>query len=104
VHRRLIVVKGQVEDEGLPPGVKRGGPTGYYREKEVSTPGGGTRIQERPVALTFEEAKAKRVDYYHPELGWVIEAYKLEKDREPANIMADGSSAVPDPDLFPTKA
>ena len=92
------MAKGQVEEDGLPPGVKRG-PSSYYREKEIPTPGGGTRTQQRPVALTFEEAKAKHYDYYHLELGWVIEGYKLEKDREPADIMADGSSAVPDPSI-----
>jgi len=86
----------------LPPGVKKVS-EGYIREKEIAYPDGDTRIQRRPVALTLEEAKAKHMDYYHPDLGWILEGYKLEKDREPASIMADSSVAGPDPNLFPTK-
>lgn len=86
------------EGASLPPGVERV-PGGYTR-KVVKRASGQERTQVRPVALTREEAREKRMDYYDPVLGWLLDGYKLEKDRLPQDIMADGSSAVPDPSLI----
>jgi hypothetical protein len=93
------------QDPNLPPGVERLPDGQLIRRIQVHIPGtdDDTREQIRPVAATLEEAKAKRMDWYHPELGWVLEGYKLQKDREPQDIMADHSEAMPNPDLFPTK-
>lgn len=83
---------------GLPPGVEQV-PGGYVR-KVVKRVSGQERVQIRPVALTRAEAREKRKDYYDPVLGWLLCGYKLQKDRTPEEIMADGSSAEPDPSLI----
>lgn len=86
----------------LPPGaVMRGGR--IVRVKEIPTPDGKVRTQVRPVSLDPREAKEKRMDYYHPELGWVLEGYKLEKDRPEQSIMDDDSQALGAPDEFSEK-
>jgi len=63
-----------------------------YREVEITAADGSVRIQRRPVAETFQEAQERRWDFYHPELGWILEGYKLAVDRPIKSIMADGSS------------
>ena len=50
--------------------------------------------QHRPVALTLAEAKAKHWDWFHPTIGWILEGYKLGKDRDISDILADGSEVV----------
>ena len=55
---------------------------------------GTEREQVRPVALTQAEARKKRWDWFHPELGWVKEGYKLVTDRSVGSRMMDGSSSV----------
>ncbi|KKM91621.1 hypothetical protein LCGC14_1226690 [marine sediment metagenome] len=69
---------------------------------------GETWNSRRPVALTIEEARLRRYDYYHPELGWILEGYKLEKDRTPESRMADVSQSVlaepPEPEAMRTAA
>ena len=77
----------------LPPGAEmRGGQLVRIIKK---TSGDGTEWEQvRPVALTQSEAKRRRQDWYHPQLGWVREGYKLATDRSPASKMQDDSSAV----------
>jgi hypothetical protein len=89
--------------ESLPPGAERVDGV-LVRRVEMSSMGGGTWEKLRPVALTLEEARAKKQDYYHPELGWIREGWKLEKDRDTTSIMEDGSSAMPMPEkeMFPS--
>jgi len=58
---------------------------------EIEAADGSKRTQRRPVASTLEEAKEKRWDFYHEELGWILEGYKLARDRTTASIMADSS-------------
>lgn len=80
----------------LPPGVfEEGG--NLYREREVKAEDGEVRMQRRRVSLDAEEARINRMDYFHHQLGWVLEGYKLEKNRTPEDIMADGSTATPLP-------
>ncbi len=77
----------------LPPGVyeEKGQ---FYRDVERYSPDGSTRTKKRPVALNHAEAKMRHWDWYHPIHGWVLEGYKLEKDREASDILADGSQTV----------
>lgn len=44
-------------------------------------------VEERPVAKSLEEARAKRIDYYSQEYGWIIEGYKLQRDRDTQSIL-----------------
>ena len=66
-----------------------------FRKVKKSSADGGEWEQERPVARTLDEAKALRQDFFHPIVGWVLSGYKLEKDRDTADIMADGSQGEP---------
>ncbi len=68
----------------------------FYRDVErTSGEGqGDTWTQHRPVALTLSEAKSKHWDWFHPQFGWLLEGYKLEKDRDASDILADGSEVV----------
>lgn len=80
--------------ENLPPGVvEENGRLFRYVEK-VSADGKPWKSR-RPVALTIVDARRYRFDYYHPTRGWILEGYKWEKDRTPEDIMADGSTSVP---------
>ncbi|KKN16984.1 hypothetical protein LCGC14_0970380 [marine sediment metagenome] len=65
-----------------------------YRDVEQTSAEGEPWIKHRPVALTLHEAKMKHWDWYHPQFGWVNEGYKLAKDRDGEDIMADGSQTV----------
>lgn len=87
----------------LPPGVyEKNGQ--LYRDVERTAPVGDpdkdgnqeleTWTKSRPVALSLAEAKSKHWDWYHPIHGWVLEGYKLEKDRAAEDILADGSQTV----------
>lgn len=78
----------------LPPGVERDetGRLFWIREYTVD---GDKRKQTRYVSLDKDEARAKRLDYWDPQLGWILEGYKLARDRSVESIMADGSTATP---------
>ena len=78
----------------LPPGVTRQ-PDGSLIRMVPVRAGDEMREKVRPVALTLSKAKEMRWDYYHPELGWILEGYKLERDRDVQSIMADSSQSVP---------
>ena len=93
--------------EDLPPGViEENGRLFRYVEK-VSASGEPWKSR-RPVALTIEDARKQRFDWYHPTHGWVLEGYKWEKDRSPEDRMADVSQSVPadppEPDAMRTAA
>lgn len=45
----------------------------------------------RRLALTMDEAREKRIDFYHPTLGLIWHGFKLARDRTPQDIMADRS-------------
>ncbi len=77
----------------LPEGVyERGGQ--LYRDVTRTSSDGKEYVQHRLVALTFGEAKLKHFDWFHPKFGWILEGYKLAKDREVNDIMADASEVV----------
>lgn len=76
------------QPETLPPGVVRKG-SRLVRTIPRTAADGSEWTEERPVALTLGEAKEKRFDYLHPELGWIRQGYKLERDRSAEAIMAD---------------
>ncbi len=50
--------------------------------------------QHRSVALTLAEAKVQHWDWFHPKFGWILDGYKLEKDRDLEDILADGSEVI----------
>ena len=80
--------------EDLPPGVvEENGRLFRYVEKVSAT--GEPWESRRPVALTAEDARKQRFDYFHPRYGWLLEGYKWEKDRTPEDIMADTSTSIP---------
>jgi hypothetical protein len=74
----------------LPPGVKRVRGVGLVREIPA-TNNGRPYVRRKPVSLDLEEARKKRMDYFHPEFGWLIDGFKLERDRNVEDIMADRS-------------
>lgn len=74
-------------------------PDGTYWHRIATMSEGGTPIeQERPLALTLEEAIATRKDFYHPTMGLIYEGYKLARDRDPKAIMADSSESLLSPE------
>lgn len=87
----------------LPPGVYEENGR-YFRDVKRESPVGEpskdgeqefeTWTKKRPVALTLVEAKMRHWDWYHPTHGWILEGYKLEKDRDAEDILADGSQTV----------
>ena len=67
----------------------------YHRIKRM-TEGGHVVEVVRPLALTLDEAREKRKDFYHPTLGLIWEGYKLASDRSVESIMNDTSeTAIP---------
>ncbi len=77
----------------LPPGVYEENGQLYRDDTRLSAEGEDW-TQHRLVALTFSEAKLKHWDWYHPKFGWLLEGYKLAKDRDLEDIMSDGSEVV----------
>lgn len=81
----------------LPPGAE-------YREGKLvrvvpkESADGKTWEQVRPVSLDLAEAKALRMDYYHPLYGWLLKGTKLVKDRSVGSIMMDDTQAVAVPE------
>jgi hypothetical protein len=45
----------------------------------------------RALATSLEEAREKRIDFWHPTLGLIWNGYKLARDRSIADIMSDNS-------------
>lgn len=80
-------------DESLPPGVYREDGK-LFRDKVRESADGEEWVQKRRVALTLEEARANRWDFYHPSYGWIIQGYKRERDADPQEILQDNSSTV----------
>ncbi len=66
----------------------------FYRDVPRTSQDGSERTQKRPVALTQAESKARHWDWYHPQFGWVLEGYKLARDRSVNDILADTSEVV----------
>ncbi len=77
----------------LPPGVYEENGQ-LYRNVTRKSAEGGEWTQHRPVSLTLTDAKMRHWDWYHPKFGWILEGYKLAKDRDLKDIMADGSEVV----------
>lgn len=44
------------------------------------TMGGSYQLDIRPVAMTIDESREKRMDYYDPERGWLLEGWKWQSD------------------------
>ncbi len=65
-----------------------------YRDVARTSPDGEEYVQHRLVALTFGEAKLKHFDWLHPKFGWILEGYKLAKDRDVNDILTDASEVV----------
>ncbi len=54
--------------------------------------------QVRPVSLDPQEAKDKRMDYYHPQFGWLLKGTKKVTDRSVGSVMMDNTQAVAVPE------
>lgn len=79
----------------LPPEVEKL-PNGQLIRRIATVSADGTsHYRTRYVALTREEAKQKAMDWYHPELGWVIDGFKLETDRGAKELFDDASQTIP---------
>lgn len=74
--------------EFLPPGVRREQGRGLIRIIDM----GNGRTRWRPVSLSQEEAQKKRMDYFHPEFGWLVDGFKLERDRGLMSRFQDNST------------
>lgn len=82
----------------IPPGAERIPGRGLVR-KIVKTINEGTPDERKvtsykPVSLDQDEARKKRMDFYHPDFGWLIDGFKHTVDRTPQDIMSDSSMAV----------
>ncbi len=81
----------------LPPGVEQRGGR-LIRVVPRNYPDGSERKEIRPVSLDPVEARKQRMDYFHPEFGWLREGYKLVTDRSVGSKMLDDSQAVAVPE------
>jgi len=54
--------------------------------------------QVRPVSLDPQEAKDRKLDYYHPQFGWLLKGYKKVADRSVGSVMMDDTQAVAVPE------
>ena len=63
-------------------------------------------LKWRRLALSLDEARVNRIDFYHPTLGLIWNGFKLARDRTPDDIMRDTSigGAVPRGELPVTAA
>ncbi len=77
----------------LPPGVYEENGQ-LFRDVVRASAEGEDWTQHRPVSLTLADAKLRHWDWFHPKYGWILEGYKLGKDRDLKDIMADGSEVV----------
>lgn len=69
------------------------GPDGLLYHKITRMSEGGHEIEVyRRLALTIDEAREKRIDFYHPTYGLIWDGYKRSKDSSPLDIMADSST------------
>lgn len=75
----------------LPANAFRNGDGMLMHRVKRMTEGGSYTEEVRPLAMTLEEARDKRWDFYHPTLGLIWDGYKLARDRTPQSIMSDGS-------------
>lgn len=75
----------------LPPNAFRDGDGNLMHKVRRMSEGGGYVEVTRPLAASLEEAREKRIDFYHPTLGLIWEGYKLARDRSPQSVMSDGS-------------
>lgn len=78
----------------LPPTVER---LGRRLVRRIETKNDTTGLKEtkfRDVSLDWAEAKLKRLDYYHPEFGWLVDGFKRVTDATLEQILADSSSSI----------
>lgn len=74
--------------------IVRTGPDGNLYWLHAKTPeaiGGEKILVWRRIALSLDEAREKRIDFFHPTLGLIWNGHKLAKDRTPEDIMRDTS-------------
>jgi len=94
----------QIEKDGYtlaeyPPEAVKNGMGKLFRPVPRESAAGDMRVEYRPIIFTgrSEEAleadkavaREKRLDIYDPEYGWIVEGYKLAKDRDVMSIMAE---------------
>lgn len=79
---------------GVPPTAFWGEDDQLYHKIEMTTEGGAKYMATRPLAQTMEEARDKRLDYFHPTLGLIWNGYKLATDRTPQARLADRTQSL----------
>lgn len=94
-EQMLTKVLGGAHDPGLPPGTVRLPSGSLVRAILHSATDKGDWVQVRVVSLDLEEARKQRTDFYDPVLGWILEGYKLAKDRSVEDIMSDTTTPTP---------
>ncbi len=77
-------------DPGLPPGCEYKDGV-LVRVLKIGVADGSIREQVRRVTLDWDEARKLKIDFHHPEFGWIRGGSKLERDRPSESIMADTS-------------
>ena len=87
-------------EEHLPPGVERTAEGKLVRRVPRVAVDGTEWEEVRYVALTLEEARLHRMDFYDPVRGWIRDGRKPERDRSPQERLADGRTATPNPELM----
>lgn len=68
-----------------------------YHEVVRMTDGGSKVTSVRPLAMTIEEAREARLDFYHPTLGLIWNGYKLASDRTAEDRAKDTTESVMKP-------
>lgn len=86
--------------QALPPDAYVAENGNLYREvkKEVGE-GVNMRVvtERRKVSLDIAEARLRRMDFYHHKYGWLIDGFKHTRNRDPQEIMNDGSQPAGKP-------
>lgn len=83
----------------LPEGVEQAPDGSFFRRVQYPVdqdPRTGEILYEeriRSVALTQAEAVEKRLDFFHPQMGWIRDGIKKETDLTPQQVLADGSQS-----------
>lgn len=78
----------------LPPQAIIGDDGLLYHEVTRILEGGSSMLQRRRLASSLEEARTKRLDYYHPKLGLIWEGFKLASDRDAQDVIDDKTNTT----------
>lgn len=97
---RVNLLEKKLQDTGqvLPPNAIMHNGQMFHSWDDVDADG-NVHHHEKLAATNQQEAREKRMDWYHPQFGWVKDGYKLYRDRTAQDIMSDGSVAQMNPKI-----